>query len=90
MAVILIPLSSICLQCFSVESSLPMVLGQLVRFNALQLPAYLVAVLLLALRAQLSGTAQGNPCLAFHSALASGARPYALLPLVKTVATILK
>lgn len=67
-----------------------MILGQLFRFYAPQLPAYMVAVLLLALRAQLDGTAQGSSCIAFHSALATGARPYVLLPIVKITATILK
>jgi len=67
-----------------------MILGQLVRFYAPQLPAYLVAVLLLALRAQLNGVAEGNTCIAFHSAIASGSKPYFLLPILKIAVHILR
>lgn len=75
---------------FSIEPSQAMILGQLVRFYAPQLPAYLVAVLLLALRAQLDGVAGGNTCIAFHSAIASGSKPYFLLPILKIAVHILR
>ncbi|KAF4523660.1 hypothetical protein B566_EDAN006030 [Ephemera danica] len=88
-AYVSIHLDPSCSYSVSIWGSLPMVLGQLVRFHAPQLPAYLAAVLLLTLRTQLKGIASGNNCMNFHSALAKGARPYIILPLIKVVTTVL-
>ncbi|XP_065353841.1 GPI inositol-deacylase [Cloeon dipterum] len=79
-----------CTYNIKIEPSPAMILGQLVRFYAPQLPAYLVAVLLLALRAQLNGVAEGQTCIAFHSAIASGSKPYFLMPILKIAVHILR
>ncbi|XP_059471250.1 GPI inositol-deacylase [Neocloeon triangulifer] len=87
---ITLQLDPLCTYNLKIEPSQPMILGQLVRFYAPQLPAYLVAVLLLALRAQLDGVSQGNTCIAFHSAIASGSKPYFLMPILKISVHILR
>nr|CAD7409491.1 unnamed protein product [Timema cristinae] len=75
-----------CRYSVSLEFSVVDSLGQLVRFYCPMLWSYVVVILILTVRRQLRSAEDTGVCVMFHSALATGARPYYVLPAVKILA----
>ncbi|KAK7788803.1 hypothetical protein R5R35_010913 [Gryllus longicercus] len=78
-----------CRYSISIQSALLDSLGQIVRFYGPMILPYVAAVLLLTLRSQMLSLAETRSCTMFHSALASGAKPYYILPIVKMASRVL-